>query len=146
MDLQSFLPYRLAVVAEEVSRALAAIYADRFELTREEWRVLVWLATEPGMAATELGARANLDKMQVSRAIARMEKDGLLEREQDPDDRRSLKVRLRPAGRALFRKVEPMALAREAFLLEALAPDERAALDRALSKLGERARHLQRQG
>lgn len=146
MDLQSFLPYRLAVVAEEVSRALAAIYADRFELTREEWRVLVWLAAEPGMAATELGARANLDKMQVSRAIARMEKDGLLEREPDPDDRRSLKVRLRPAGRALFRKVEPMALAREAFLLEALAHDERAALDRALSKLGERARQLQRQG
>jgi DNA-binding MarR family transcriptional regulator len=146
MDLQSFLPYRLAVVAEEVSRALAAIYADRFELTREEWRVLVWLAAEPGMAATELGSRANLDKMQVSRAIARMEKDGLLEREPDPDDRRSLKVRLRPAGRALFRKVEPMALAREAFLLEALAPDERAALDSALSKLGERARQLQRQG
>jgi DNA-binding MarR family transcriptional regulator len=146
MDLQSFLPYRLAVVAEEVSRALAAIYADRFELTREEWRVLVWLAAEPGMTATELGARANLDKMQVSRAIARMEKDGLLEREPDPDDRRSRQVRLLPAGRALFRKVEPMALAREAFLLEALAPHERAALESALSKLGERARQLQRQG
>ncbi len=146
MDLQSFLPYRLAVVAEEVSRALAVIYADRFELTREEWRVLVWLAAEPGMTATELGAHANLDKMQVSRAIARMEKDDLLEREQDPDDRRSLRVRLRPAGRALFRKVEPMALAREAFLLEALEPHERTALDSALSKLGERARQLQRQG
>ncbi len=146
MDLQSFLPYRLAVVAEEVSRALAAIYADRFDLTRDEWRVLAWLAAEPGMTATALGARANLDKMQVSRAIARMEADGLLERAPDPDDRRSLKVHLRPAGRALFRKVEPMALAREAFLLEVLAPHERAALESALTKLHERARQLQRQG
>ena len=50
-----------------------------------------------------------LDKMQISRALTRMERDGLLEREPDPADRRNLIVRLLPAGRALYRKIVPMA-------------------------------------
>lgn len=44
MKLQQFMPYRLAVVAEAVSRAIADVYRERFGLTRDEWRVLAALA------------------------------------------------------------------------------------------------------
>jgi DNA-binding MarR family transcriptional regulator len=146
MNLQVFLPYRLAVVSEAVSRSLAAVYAQRFKLSRDEWRVLAALALRDDIKSTELGALTTLDKMQLSRALMRMERDGLLEREPDSADRRNLVVRLLPAGRALYRKIVPMAQAREAYLLESLDAQERAALTSALDKLLDRARQLQQQG
>lgn len=146
MNLQVFLPYRLAVVSEAVSRSLAAVYAQRFNLTRDEWRVLAALAGRDDIKGAELGNLTTLDKMQVSRALTRMERDGLLEREPDPADRRNLLVRLKPAGRALYRKIVPMAQAREAYLLDSLDADERATLSAALDKLLQRAKQLQEHG
>lgn len=146
MILERFLPYRLAVVAESVSRALAAVYAERFDLTRDEWRVLAQLAEVDEIKTTQLGARTTLDKMQVSRAVTRLERDGFIERQPDAADRRNLVVRILPAGRALVRKIVPMAEAREQFLLEALSPDEQAVLDRALDKLLAQAKRLQQHG
>ena len=146
MNLQTFMPYQLAVVSEAVSRSLAAVYAERFKLTRDEWRILAALAAHNDIKGTELGALTTLDKMQVSRALTRMERDGLIERTPDEADRRNLIVRLKPAGRALYRRIVPMAQAREAYLLESLDNDERAALGRALDKLLARARQLQEHG
>lgn len=146
MNLQVFLPYRLAVVSEAVSRSLAAVYGQRFNLTRDEWRVLAALALRDDIKSTELGALTTLDKMQMSRALTRMERDGLLERKPDLADRRNLVVRLLPAGRTLYRKIVPMAEAREAYLLESLDPQERTTLSVALDKLLDRARQLQQQG
>lgn len=146
MNLQEFLPYQLAVAAESVSRSLAAVYGDRFNLTRDEWRLLAWLAEDREATATELGARSTLDKMQVSRALARMERDGLVERTPDAADRRHLLVRLRAPGRALYKKVVPMAQAREAFLLDALDAKEQVAFKSALAKLQARAEQLLAQG
>lgn len=143
MNLQTFLPYRLAVVTDAVSRALAAVYADRFKLTRDQWRVIAQLADERELKATELGTRTSLPKMQVSRAVTGLERDGLITRVADPDDRRNLVVRLTAAGRALYRKIEPIVLEREAFLLAALSTEERAALTRSLARVEERARQLQ---
>lgn len=144
MDLEDFLPYRLSVVTEAVSRALASVYADRFDLTRDEWRVLAQLADARELKATELGARTSLPKMAVSRAVTRLERDGLIARTPDADDRRNLVVRLLPPGRALYRKVEPMVLEREAFLREGMGEAERRALMDALAHLEARARELQR--
>lgn len=146
MNLQAFMPYRLAVVSEAVSRSLAAVYAERFNLTRDEWRILAALAARDEIKGAELGGLTTLDKMQVSRALTRMERDGLIERTPDAADRRNLIVRLKPAGRALYRKIVPMAQAREAYLLESLDADERAALGAALDKLLARARRLQEHG
>ncbi|WP_119154100.1 MarR family winged helix-turn-helix transcriptional regulator [Caldimonas tepidiphila] len=146
MELQTFLPYRLAVLASAVSQSISAVYADRFALSRDEWRILATLAENPEMKTTEAAAHTTLDKMQVSRAVASLEARGLLEREPDESDRRNRILKLLPAGRALFRRIEPMAEAREAFLLEALDDEERAVLDRALDKLLARARQLERQG
>jgi DNA-binding MarR family transcriptional regulator len=146
MNLQAFLPYRLAVVSEAVSRSLAAVYAARFKLTRDEWRVLAALAEHSAILSTELGALTTLDKMQLSRALTRLESDALLAREPHADDRRNLVVRLLPAGRALYKKIVPMVRSREAFLLDSLDAQEQAVLDRALDKLLNRARQLEQQG
>lgn len=146
MDLSSFLPYRLAVLSESVSQCIAQVYRERFGLTRDEWRVLAALAEAGKVKTSTVIVNTTLEKMQVSRAVSRLERDGLLERMPDPDDGRGWLLRLLPAGRALYAKVVPMVQAREQFLLNALDPHEQEALHQALNKLQERARQLNAQG
>ncbi len=72
--LQHFVPYRLAVLAEQISRAVGAVYAGRFSLTRPEWRVLAALGEHGEMAGTDIARFSALDKMAVSRAVASLER------------------------------------------------------------------------
>lgn len=147
MRIETFFPYRLALLAEAVSRSMAQIYAERFDLSRDEWRVLSALAGAGSPARTaQVIEHATLDKVAVSRALLRLEGKGLVARDTDPDDSRGRLIRLLPAGRALYRKIVPMVRSREAFLLEGLEPAERSALDAALAKLLQRSRQLARQG
>ncbi len=146
MQLRRFLPYRVAVLAETVSRALAQVYETRHDLGRDEWRVLAALA-EPGrLRSTDATLQTTLDKMQLSRACARLEARGLVVRSEDPADRRVRIVALTASGRTLVKALVPMVQAREAFLLDALDDEEREVLDRALAKLQARAEALERQG
>lgn len=140
------MPYRLAVLSETVSRVIAQVYAERFDLTRDEWRILAALAGPLEMKSTAALLHTTLDKMQVSRASARLEAHGLITRIEDPEDRRVRVLRLTAAGRSLLRKLVPMIEARESFLLEPLDAQERRVLDRALAKLQARAEALERQG
>lgn len=144
MQLQQFLPYRLAVLAESVSRTMAAVYQRRFDLSRDEWRLLAALSETGRIQAAEAAQITTLAKMQASRALRSLESRGLVARETDERDRRHVMVSLQPAGRALLRQVAPLVLAREAWLLEALDEQERAVLDRALDKLLERSRQVPR--
>ena len=146
MDLQRFLPYRIALLSESVSQCIAQVYRERFVLTRDEWRVLAALADAGTVKTGDVIQSTTLEKMQVSRAVTRLQAEGLLERVPDPEDGRGWLLRLKPAGRALFQKIAPMVQAREAFLLEALEPAERAVLERAIDRLIEQARRLSRQG
>lgn len=140
MQLQRFLPYRLAVLADAVSRSVAAVYGQRFDLSRDEWRLLAALGESGRLQAAEAAQRTTLDKMQASRALRSLESRGLVARETDAHDRRHVQVQLLPPGRALLRQLLPLVLAREDWLLQALDEHERVVLDRALGKLLERAR------
>lgn len=140
--LAAFFPYRLAVLAERVSLSVAQLYADRFQISRAEWRVLAALGVNNGMAAKDIGAYSTLDKMQVSRAVARLEASGLITRAPDDADRRAKILTLTPAGRTLFQKIVPLARAREEELLADLTAEERAALETAMDKIVARAEGL----
>jgi DNA-binding MarR family transcriptional regulator len=134
------------VLAEQVSLATAQVYRERFALSRDEWRVLAALAHQGEIRAADVKDRTTLDKMQVSRALARLEDQGLVARAPDPDDGRASRVRLLPAGNALYRKIVPMVQAREEYLLSDLTPQERKVLAAAIDKVEVRARQLTRQG
>lgn len=146
MQLAEFFPYRLAVLADQVSQCMAQVYAARFQLTRDEWRVLAALHQNPTMKTGDAIAHTTMEKMQASRAITRLEEGGFISRTEDENDRRHRVLSLTPAGKTLVKKIIPLVQARETFLLEGLDDQERAVLDRALDKLTERARTLVSQG
>lgn len=145
-DLTRFMPYRLAELADDVSETIAQVYVDRFNLNRDEWRVLAWLGTQREMRAKDIGRNAALDKMQVSRALTRLEKKKLVSIKRDAEDRRGHVLSLTHQGRALYEKITPLAVAREDYLMEALTSDERAALDVIISKLRQQAISLKTRG
>ena len=70
--LESFLPYQLSVIASRVSRGLARLYAVRFDLTVPEWRIMTVLGRFPGVSANEVCELTAMDKVRVSRGVARL--------------------------------------------------------------------------
>ncbi len=142
LHLQEFLPYRLSVLANTISAALAKEYVERFELTISQWRVMAVLGLEAGLSANEVGERTALDKVTVSRAMAGLVQAGRVVRKVDPQDRRRVRLRLSARGRSIYAEIVPRARALERELLSALAPEDVATLDRLLDILWDRARQL----
>ena len=137
--LESFLPYRIAVVAHKVSRALSLVYAQEFGLSIPEWRIIANLGRCGPLLAGELAERSNMDKPKVSRALRRLEGAGVLNRKIGHEDRRQARLALTPKGRKLFKVMASMALGWEREFLGPLDAIECAALDRLLQKLDARA-------
>jgi DNA-binding MarR family transcriptional regulator len=78
-----------------------------------------------------------MDKVAVSRAVARLLADGRLLREVHDGDRRRSVLRLSPDGEAIYAQVAPLALAFERQLLDGMDGEERALLFRLLDRLDE---------
>ena len=135
LDLEHFLPYRLSVLSNRVSQVIANAYAERFDLAITEWRVIAILGRHPGISANGVAERTAMDKVAVSRAIARLLERGLVQRDIHGDDRRRSVLELSEAGYRIYDEVVPVALGYERRLLVSLDPVEAAALDRAIDKL-----------
>src|SRR5262249_58463484 len=76
------------------------------ELVPREYGVLYALSAAPdGLRITELLDDVLLTQPGMSRLIARLEARGLVERTDDPDDRRACRVRLTEAGSRAQREV-----------------------------------------
>ncbi len=140
--LDAFLPYRLSVLANSVSRAIARLYAERFDLTIPEWRVMAVLGSCAPLSANQVAERTAMDKVRVSRAVARLLRSGRIDRRPDAADRRRSVLRLSKQGNDIYREIVPLARAVESKLVTALDTDERRALDDVMRKLQARARDL----
>ena len=133
--LQNFLPYRLSVLSNRISQAIADRYEEKFSLSLPEWRVIAILGEEPDLSAAEVSQRTAMDKVAVSRAVKNLLATGRLERHFSNDDRRRSVLSLSAKGREVYQKVLPLALSYEATLLSGLSAKEREFLDNILNKL-----------
>ena len=137
LDLEQFLPYRLSVLSNRVSEAIARVYSERFALGVTEWRVMAVLGRYPDLSASAVAQRTAMDKVAVSRAVARLMDAGRLRRDTHDDDRRRSVLRLSEAGYRIYDEVAPLALAFERRLFEGMDAAERALLFRLLDRLDE---------
>jgi DNA-binding MarR family transcriptional regulator len=136
LDLDSFVPYRLSVLSNRVSSAIASEYSERFGLTIPEWRVMAVLGGTPGLSAREVAERTAMDKVQVSRAVARLLSAKRIQKEADGEDGRVTRLKLSPKGRTIYDEIVPLALHLEELFLSALTPAERKSFDALMKKLG----------
>lgn len=142
LELDRFIPYRLSVLANLVSRAFALLYAERFDIAIPEWRVLAVLGMAEPQSAGEVCERTAMDKVRVSRAVQSLLASGLVERGISADDRRRVSLTLTRRGKAIYGEIVPLARSVEASLMETLTVEEASQLDVLLTKLQLRADEL----
>jgi DNA-binding MarR family transcriptional regulator len=97
-----------AAVVPRLERELAAV-----GIPLSWYDVLLELNSAPDrrLRMTELGARAVLSRERVSRVVDELERAGLVRRERNPDDGRSLLAVVTDEGRARLRAAAPTYLA-----------------------------------
>lgn len=142
LRLEDFVPYRVSVLSNVLSAAIAAAYSERFNLSIPEWRVLAVLANHPDLSAAEVAERTAMDKVAVSRAVNALLGARRVERRFSDADRRRSMLRISAEGRAVYERVVPVARGYEQTLMAALDPADRAAFDRILRQLLGRAREI----
>lgn len=141
LKLEEFLPYRLEILSSLVSQGLAQIY-EGFGLGFCEWQLLMTLGEVVTTTATAFGTRNRMHKTRVSRAVSALLGRGLVERTASLTDMRQAPLQLSAQGEQLYNQIAPLAREYLARLENELSSEERAALDRSLTRLTERSRRL----
>ena len=141
-QLEDFLPHRLSVAAETVSRLINRQYLARSGLSMPEWRLLAAVGRTGVLSPTVAGEQTSMDKVKVSRAAASLVSRGLLRQGPDPNDGRGRLLRLTRKGVTLYNGVAPTAREIEDTLSAGLSKAEAGTLQKALLKLSEHAQSL----
>jgi len=135
LELETFLPYRLSVLSNTLSQAIAKVYDKRFGLSITEWRAMAVLGQRADLSAREVAERTAMDKVAVSRALARLLEKKLIERSTAAHDKRQSVLRLSDEGWKIYDQVAPLALEHEQRLLAHLSSEEREWLPKILDTL-----------
>ncbi len=135
-DIDNAVGYAVGHAAARIKIALRrAFVAAGHDVTPDQWVVLYRLLENEGITQAGLGERTVKDKTTITRILDRLEARKLLTRRRDPDDRRSQRLYLTEAGRALAQALVPIV---QAFADEAyadLTENDKAALHDLLARI-----------
>lgn len=133
--LEEFLPFRLNVLAQEVSERLSHIYAEKFSLDIPQWRILANLASRGQTTAPDIAQFTMSHKSTISRAVQQLEDRNLIARAVSNADKRSFALQLTSEGKRLFKQMLPQVLAFERELMASMSESEGRALLKGVSAL-----------
>ena len=137
--IEQFMPFRLSVLSNRLTRAAARVYSRRFRLSAPEWRTMAVLGRYGAMNANNVVDRTAMDKVRVSRAVARQTAAGHITRRVDPADHRRAILDLTPQGASTYHQIVPWLRAVQEEILAGLDAGERTLLEQVLTKLEQRS-------
>ena len=140
--LDRFTPYQIVVLGNSISKLLARSYADEFDISVPEWRVLAVICQYDGTNAQSVTERTPMDKVAVSRAVTGLVDKGWVIKAISRDDRRAASLSPSREGRRLYEKIATIALSQESDILSVLSEKEQQQLRTLLAKLLERVSAL----
>jgi MarR family transcriptional regulator, lower aerobic nicotinate degradation pathway regulator len=127
----TWLINQTSVVAQRlVADGLSGVGARRYH-----YQVLAALEEFGPASQAALGRRTGIDRSDVVAAINELAEQGLVERTQDPTDRRRNTITLTPTGRRQLRRLDEMRDNVQDALLAPLSADERDHLTRLLTRV-----------
>lgn len=134
------LAYLLRNLSVEVDTKLTEALSP-VGLSAAQWRVLSAVASGKASSPAEISNLQDIDSGSTSRMVRRLELAGLLEREEDPEDRRAVRLRTSDEAAALLPKASAMAESFYRKVVSDMAPYEiehlRALLQRLLNNVRE---------
>jgi DNA-binding MarR family transcriptional regulator len=135
---RDYLPYRITLLAKLLDRWNTRLLQAGSGLSVAEWRVLAQLAIASPASVRQLAEQAFVDRAEVSRAAASLERRGFVERQDNPKDRRSPLLFCTERGLALARRVSAQRREFHKGLTDLLSPEQIEALDSAMVILARR--------
>jgi len=118
----------------DVQTALDAHFA-RYKLSMGKFTLLMQLMQVDGLMPSECAERLGVARATITGLLDGLERDGLLERQSCPTDRRMSRVHLTNKGRTLLETLLPDHFCRTTGLMAHLDTDEKKLLTKLLHKL-----------
>jgi MarR family transcriptional regulator, transcriptional regulator for hemolysin len=126
----------LGFLVHEVAHLLRRRFEQRSGhqgLTRSQWRAIAYLARQEGVHQAHLAERLEIEPITLVRILDRLEGRGLVERRQDPNDRRAWLLYLKDAARPLLVGMQAIGDASRAEALEGVSEAD---IERLVETLG----------
>ncbi|MCA2011550.1 MarR family winged helix-turn-helix transcriptional regulator [Pararhodobacter sp. CCB-MM2] len=133
--LGSLLTFRISRLNSQLNAQANRLLDATAGLTLTQWRIFALIDLLGPIPAAEIVRRSNSDKAQISRTVARMLADGLLEAAPNRADQRSTVLSMTPLGRATVDKARTAMRQRQQRLLGAMTEAEQATLFACFDKL-----------
>lgn len=130
-----WLSARLNILANRFNVPMYGWIESRFGLSRPEFVVLYSLGLSNDIAASQISTSTGFPKNTLSRAINRLLRMKLVQRKNDPTDKRCQRLLLSARGKAVVDEAMPRLYAREGEMLACLRPDERETLAGLMAKM-----------
>lgn len=135
LEVEDFLSMRFSNLSALFHRKVTRKYLLTHGIGLPEWRTMTILVHHAPITTRALRGISEMDKGQMSRALAVLSERGLISRESDETHMLREKIDITAAGHALYRRIMPDARRSQATMLLSLTAAERKALHSALSKL-----------
>lgn len=129
-----FLCFRLGAITRKINRYYNSRYAE-YGITVGQSFVLFHLLDNEGSSVKDIASRIQLDSPAITGFIDRLVEQGLVERREDPQDRRSLQIYLTPKGRELAQKLLFIAQEYNRLIKASIPPDDLQAFTRSITTL-----------
>ncbi|MEN6328524.1 MAG: MarR family transcriptional regulator [Syntrophomonas sp.] len=123
LDFTTFWCFRLNALSRKISRMYNSRCLEH-GITAAQTFVMFDVMEHGGTSVKDIASRIQLDSPGVTGLIDRLVKEGLVERKEDPDDRRSLRINLTQKGQDLAEsKLAPMALEFNQYIRSIVQPE-----------------------
>lgn len=135
-NFTTFWCFRLAALSRKISRNYNNQCA-KYGITATQSFVIFDLLDNEGSNVKDIAYRVQLDSPAVTGVIDRLFKESLVQRIEDPSDRRSLQILLTPKGRQLAEELLPVGQEFNRYIKDILEPDKVELFEKALSRLNQ---------
>lgn len=135
-ELENKLTYRLSIVSKLLDQQTTELLKDT-PISLASYRILMVVQMFGELSLSEISRFNAIDRAQVTRSTAALEKQGFIEFRTDPSSKRKKNVILTKAGEDLLDKVRPRIDARRKRMEAALGPEALAELQNGLAKIAE---------
>ena len=138
-SIEDWLPYRLWRLSRSAGDELEAYYSKAFGLDGSDWRTLAILANYAPISAKALADTLDINQVQMTRALTKLQDLGLLSRRTDREDKRKVVLQLNRKGNEIYQKIAPRAQALEDQNFSGFSARERKQFIALLSRLEQQA-------
>ena len=133
-DLNAYVPFLLNRAGTRIASAFSAKLKE-YGITINSWRLLASLYQHGTLHVGELADASSIEMWTVSRMVTRMDKEGLVTRQREAKDARSVRVALTDRGNKLVEDLIPHAMEHEAIPLDGFSAEETRLLQDMLERL-----------